>query len=327
MKRTHQDKAREAAGKSSIGPAILEEVLDAVQAFSSAFTSIERESTLIILAVADNESAVVFPRKNHLADLMDTQTSEARVQDTRRIKQDLIMGVAELVTRASRKKQPDAAGRQGAMAAAFSMALCIINRFLVAAGMGGGVSAFGNENVLDSTEAEGVVALMGNSGGNKSKKKKSLSSWSPRILLVQASKDRSRDYNAFMNCAFAAVKHQVVVDACYIAEGGKSSSAFLEQVCDLTGGVFLAPTGGAQLGGALTEVMLSVFLAPLSCRGDMALPALNKVDFRARCFEESAEIVDMAFVCNQCLSIFKNKQPKGGHCPTCQAKILDPVSR
>jgi len=100
-----------------------------------------------------------------------------------------------------------------------------------------------------------------------------------------------------------------------------TSSAFLEQACDLTGGVFLAPSGAAQVGGALTEVVYSVFLPPLGCRPSMNLPTLNKVDFRARCFE-TAEIVDMAYVCNQCLSIFSNK-PKAGHCPTCSAKIID----
>jgi transcription initiation factor TFIIH subunit 3 len=166
---------------------------------------------------------------------------------------------------------------------------------------------------MKCVDNEGVVALMATKDQkNKAKKsaKKRLSAWDPRILLIQASEDRSRDYNAFMNCAFAAAKHHVVLDGCFLlARGNKSSSAFLEQACNLMGGVFLAPSGAAQVEGTLTEVLFSVFLAPLQCRPCLNLPALNKVDFRARCFE-SAEIVDMAFVCNQCLSIFRNK-PNG----------------
>jgi transcription initiation factor TFIIH subunit 3 len=55
-------------------------------------------------------------------------------------------------------------------------------------------------------------------------------------------------------------------------------------------------------------------------RKDLHLPALNKVDFRARCFE-TGKMVDKAFCCNQCLSVFSLK-PKN-RCPTCQATIAD----
>jgi transcription initiation factor TFIIH subunit 3 len=166
-----------------------------------------------------------------------------------------------------------------------------------------------------------IVALQGPKVRNKANK---AVGWSPRVLLLQVSEDRSRDYNAFMNCAFAAVQQNIVVDACYLpassssTKSSSSTSPFLEQVCDLTGGIFLAPSGAAQVGGALTEVLLSVFLPPLSCRPVMHLPALNKVDFRAKCFETGAA-VDQAFVCNQCLSIFQHL-PKQT-CPTCHAKI------
>lgn len=64
MKRKVQDKALLARNKASVGPAMLEEVLEAVQAFSGAACSIEREAGLIIIGVADNEIAVVYPRKD-----------------------------------------------------------------------------------------------------------------------------------------------------------------------------------------------------------------------------------------------------------------------
>jgi transcription initiation factor TFIIH subunit 3 len=290
LKRTVTDKAREAQGKRSIGPAILEEVLEAVQAFGSAFCGIERDAGLIIIAVADNEAAVVFPRKKHLQAWLNNPQNYA--VDTRRFRSDLLSGVTELVNRASRKLEanPNGSTQQAtSMASAFSLALCLINRFLVAA-RSGGVSALRNEQYVSrSSEDDGLIALIGNSKTKKAAGKQP-SAWSPRIMLVQASEDRSRDYNAFMNCAFAAMKQNIVVDGCFLTgDGNKTSSAFLEQACDLTGGVFLAPSGAAQVGGALTEVLFSVFLAPTACRSSLNLPALNKVDFRARCFE-TAEV-------------------------------------
>ena len=80
----------------------------------------------------------------------------------------------------------------------------------------------------------------------------------------------------------------------------------------------MAPSGAAQVDGALTEVLCSVFLPPVGVRPRLSLPALTKVDFRARCFE-TADIVDQAFVCNLCLSLFRDKP--SDRCPTCDAAI------
>jgi len=64
LQRKAQDKKRAEVNKPSMGPAILEEVLDAIQAFSSAVCSIEREAGLIVIGVADGEIAVLYPRKD-----------------------------------------------------------------------------------------------------------------------------------------------------------------------------------------------------------------------------------------------------------------------
>jgi transcription initiation factor TFIIH subunit 3 len=312
--RQSQDKAREAAGKRSVGPAVLEEVLESIQAFGNAVVSIERSAGLIILAVADNESAVVYPRKDELNEWLEAPDSYS--PDTRRVQHDLIHGVNELVQRAATKSSlnTDPGSRQGAMAASFSKGLCVVNRFLVAAKSG--VSALHKTHYMERDE-EGIIAL---SSGKRKKMNSASAAWSPRILLIQASDDRSRDYNAFMNCAFSATKLNVVVDGCFLTDSAGKTSSFLEQTCDLTGGLFLAPAGAAQVGGTLTEVLFAVFLPNITSREKLNLPALHKVDFRARCFATS-ETVDKAFVCNQCLSIYKNK-PTCITCPTCQAKIV-----
>lgn len=362
FKRKAQDKPRLASGKRSVGPAILEEIIDSILIFINAIVCcLERNAAVMVIGVADNETAILYPRKNQLAQWLNSsstttsaENTTCRIPDTRCMKEDILNGVAELILRASQKACfiADPSSRYGAIAAGFSMALCLINRFLVIA-KSGGVSALRTEHYLERIDDEGVIALMGKSNNEKNNKKggsssidrqqqQRISAWDPRILIIQTSDDRSRDYNAFMNCSFAAAKHHIVVDGCFLsssssAGGGSSSnnnkssssatsSAFLEQAVDITGGVFLAPSGAAQVGGALTEVLLSVFLpSPYSCRNYLNLPALNKVDFRARCFE-SGQIVDMAYVCNQCLSIFRNK-PTSITCPTCQATIIDATKR
>lgn len=64
LQRKAQDKKRAEQNKKSIGPATLEEVIEAIQAFSGAACSIEREAGLIVIGVADSEIAVLYPRKD-----------------------------------------------------------------------------------------------------------------------------------------------------------------------------------------------------------------------------------------------------------------------
>lgn len=317
LRRAASDKSRLAAGKRSLGPAILEEVLSSVQAFANAFLAMEKDAALLMVAVAGKEVAVVYPRKDALQEYFDNAESKL---DGRQIHDDLYLGVAELVSLSAKRQANDTdaplSASLAAMASAFSTSLCLINRFLVRSNAG--VSALQRGGVWHRTNADdqGVLTAIGGSG--KKKSSKTARAWSPRILLVQASDDRPNDYNAIMNCAFAAVKHQIVVDGCFIPCSGAKTSAFLEQTCDLTGGVFLAPSGASQCNKALTEVLFSVFLPNRLSRGGLNLPAINKVDFRARAFD-TGESVDMAYVCNQCLSIFE-KLPEV-QCPTCDAEI------
>ena len=315
--RAERDATRAAQGKRSMGPAVLEEVLSSVQALVVAALSMEQEAGIVILGVAGAESAILFPRSDALHAWMTSAPGTYR-PNLRSLPHDLLTGVAELVQRANLKESYAAA-----MAAAFSKALCLIQRF-VATGVASSYQGSSQMRLNErAAEEAGVIALMNQAASSQGRSHAPRASvWSPRLFLVQASPDRSRDYNAFMNGAFAAAKQHIVVDGCYIAaaEAAASSSSFLEQACDLTGGVFLAPTGAAQVGGALTAVWFAVFLAPLGSRHQLNLPALHTVDFRARCFETNAS-VDMAHVCNQCLSIFKER-PVTAECATCLAPIV-----
>jgi hypothetical protein len=241
LRRTASDRQRHAAGKSSTGPLILEELLSAVQAFSSAFMSLERDSALLLVAVAGSEVALVYPRKDHLESFF---TNSEMQMDTRKLQNDLIDGVSELVAKAAKQVgdplQP-LSSSLASMASAFSLSLCLINRFLVATNTGVSALHMHTNHSWDrgNTDDEGVIAAIG--GGGKKKLNKKAKAWSPRVLMIQASDDRAGDYNAIMNCAFASVKHHIVVDGCFLRSDGKNnaSSPFLEQTCDLTGGLFL----------------------------------------------------------------------------------------
>ena len=239
LRRTASDKQRQAQGKTSVGPLILEELLAAVQAFASSFMSLNRDSALVLVGVAGNEVAVLYPRKDHLEEFFSA--SEMKLDSTK-IQHNLVQGVSELVTRAANQvgdSSKPASASLAAMASAFSVSLSLINRFLVASNSG--VSALRADHSWNRGNAddEGVIAAIGGGGGKKKVGRKTRA-WSPRVLMIQASDDRAGDYNAIMNCAFAAVKHQVVVDGCFLrCDGRNTTSAFLEQTCDLTGGLFL----------------------------------------------------------------------------------------
>ena len=352
LHRKATDRKRLAEGKISIGPATIEDSMSSVLTFVLAFSSLNRDNCAVVVGVADSEAAVLYPRKGGEMNLTDTVHDGSEIGgkvDAGGLHEGLKLGAADLVGRAAARAERAAAGAAdssassapptsspqigASIASGISLALCVVNRFMVAAH--GGVSALPSDHPLKRSGNDGGVlaALSASSTSMEGKrasrkivedrdeKRRLRGMPAPRVLVVQASEDRTGDYNALMNCAFAAVKGDVAIDGCFIPSGVKGqakTSPFLEQCCDRTGGVFLTPSGAAQVGGALTEVMMTVFLPPLSIRKRLNLPALTKVDFRARCFE-GGESVDIAHVCNHCLSIFKN-QPKD-FCPTCGAEV------
>ena len=376
LQRSRSDRARFAANKRSVGPGRLDDVLASTIAFCLAFAALRRDNTVVVIGVADDEVAVLYPRKggagrSNMASIVHdpTDTVGGKV-DAAVLNESVRLGVAELVARAAEKaekraeeaekiaanmkeKGGDGGGTASAsasgngdtaaaanassasspptpgaaIASGVTVALCVINRFMVAAGRG--VSALASDRPGGPGGSApdgdgGIMALITGQGSKKGSKNNKGGGGpggapTPRILIIQASEDRTGDYNAFMNGTFAGIKGNVVIDGCFVAGGIKDQSkqsAFLEQACDRTGGVYLAVPSPAQVGGALTAVLVSVFLSPVSIRKRINLPALPEVDFRPRCFE-TGETVDVAHVCNQCLSIFKNC-PKDA-CPTCGA--------
>jgi Transcription factor Tfb4 len=281
--RQAQDKQRHAAGKRSMGPATLEELLNSIRIYDGAYATLQRSVCIVVIGVASNTTALLFPRKNALEHLF--RTGDITI-DWTYFYQQLTDGVAELVARAAAAAAittttaTSSSTGDAAMASGVSQAFCIVNRFLV--DMQRGVTALTNDSAgLFRKDDQGIVGMM-SAGDALPKKSSSVMDWSPRIMVFQASPDRSNDDNSMMNAVFAAVKHSIVIDACFLTSGSKSapkSSSFLEQACDRTGGIYLSPSGAAQVDVALTEVLLCVFLAPLSARPLLNLPIVQKVDF------------------------------------------------
>ena len=58
LKRTANDKSRAAAGKRSVGPARLDDVLGATLGFCLTFAALARENSVVVVGAADGEVAV-----------------------------------------------------------------------------------------------------------------------------------------------------------------------------------------------------------------------------------------------------------------------------
>ncbi|KAK7472694.1 RNA polymerase II transcription factor B subunit 4 [Stygiomarasmius scandens] len=132
----------------------------------------------------------------------------------------------------------------------------------------------------------------------------------PRVLILSVSPDVTSSYIPIMNSIFSAQKLKVTIDACQLFG---PDSVFLQQAAHLTGGSYLY----LERRDALLQYLTMTFLPSPSVRRTIAVPTLDKVDFRAACFCHK-NIVDIGFVCSVCLSIFCQPVPV---CSTCRTKF------
>ncbi|KAI0027817.1 Tfb4-domain-containing protein [Vararia minispora EC-137] len=132
----------------------------------------------------------------------------------------------------------------------------------------------------------------------------------PRILILSVSPDLSASYIPIMNSIFSAQKLKVTIDICKVFG---PDTVFLQQVSHLTGGSYIH----LEQRDALLQFLIMSFLSPPFMREVLAVPKQDKVDFRAACFCHK-NIVDIAFVCSVCLSIFCSPVPV---CTTCRTKF------
>jgi transcription initiation factor TFIIH subunit 3 len=362
--RRTSDQRRSKQNKPSLGPATLSDTISAITSFLLTFASCHRDNTIVVIGVSGSHFGVLYPRKDALNDLIHESMEDeggCRV-DVNELRQGLLLGIEELMNRFSQEKikekqevdliQQEKIKKSGtanvsatatatAITAATSLALCLINRFMIASGNDRDHA----DSLLHRKEDTGILSMIStgsNSGGGtaissakdaaelRRAQRRARGMLSPRIMILQASEDNTPDYNAFMNCVFCANKNDVVIDGCFIPSGSGAkdepdTSTFLEQACDRTGGVYSTPKGRAQICGGLSSVLMTLFLPTLAIRKGLNMTKVNKVDFRARCFE-TGDSLEIGMVCNLCLSIFK-EEPKGGFCHTCGAKVTGLTER
>ncbi|CAM9301316.1 unnamed protein product [Hapterophycus canaliculatus] len=125
-----------------------------------------------------------------------------------------------------------------------------------------------------------------------------------RALVLSGAADVPETYNSVMNAIFSAQKAGVLVDCAVLGE----SSTFLQQAAYLTNGLYLE-----HQGVGIAQYMFATFLPSQSCRKYLKLRKQQSVDFRAACFCHK-RVVDIAYVCSVCLSVFCEFSPV---CTTC----------
>ncbi|KAI0469403.1 TFIIH subunit Tfb4/p34 [Xylaria cf. heliscus] len=133
-----------------------------------------------------------------------------------------------------------------------------------------------------------------------------------RILVLSVSRSEPAQYIPTMNAVFAASHARIPVDTLSLYD----APTFLQQAAFITGGIFLSAAANPR--GLLSYLMFG-FLADADARSALVTPSMDSVDFRAACFCHR-DVVDTAFVCSICLSIFCDV-PDGAECLTCGTKL------
>eukprot|EP01134_Creolimax_fragrantissima_P007790 CFRG7790T1 len=139
-----------------------------------------------------------------------------------------------------------------------------------------------------------------------------------RILVINASPDYAAQYMSVMNCIFAAVKNKVTIDAC-VLNGEESSSGFLQQATEISGGLHTS----LKMTDALLQYLLTFYLPNKDEREVMRLPRQTDVDYRAACFCHN-KVISIGYVCSVCLSVFCEVK---GVCSTCHTRFKPRIQR
>jgi len=150
---------------------------------------------------------------------------------------------------------------------------------------------------------------------NRICKEREASGLRARLAVFSASADVSHQYIPVMNCVFSAQKNSIPIDTCVL---GSRDSPFLQQASHITGGVYIRPT--VQEG--LLQYLFTVMLPDRLSRRFLRLATQNTVDYRAACFCHK-KVVDLAYVCSVCLSIFCQYSPQ---CSTCGTTFTSAAS-
>ncbi|OCK83256.1 transcription factor Tfb4 [Lepidopterella palustris CBS 459.81] len=133
-----------------------------------------------------------------------------------------------------------------------------------------------------------------------------------RILILSVSGDLANQYIPVMNAIFAAQRQRIPIDILKLA----GDTVLLQQACDATGGIYMAPESPQ----GLLQYLMMGFLPDATARRALVLPSAGSVDFRAACFCHR-KVVDIGYVCSVCLSIFCIPSLPDSKCLTCDSHL------
>ncbi|CAN8070884.1 unnamed protein product [Agarophyton chilense] len=303
----------------------LQSVTEQLLVFLNTFLLLHESNRIcVILSGSDKASLIypVFPEPENLSPDYDESVEDAAfdaligyashhhtITDPRQIVQDVKKAVEEGVKASMREQgDPNACYRHSCVSSALATALCLLNRARRIQIERAAMSLGQDKERLEIVEQD--VHFNG------------------RILSVLGGSDAPDQYVSVMNCIFSAQRLGVPIDSCMLVKD--KDSTYFQQAARLTNGVYMRPEEfSTSAPNSLLQYFQTVFLIDKQSRDFLAMPVVDKVDFRASCMETN-EIIDNGFTCSICLSTFSPDVGKGAAmCPVCNARfaILNPRKR
>ena len=128
-----------------------------------------------------------------------------------------------------------------------------------------------------------------------------------RALVINSSPVDASQYMTFMNASFAAQKEGISIDACLLRE----DSSLLQQVTNITGGLYLRKSGHH----GLLQFLLWFYLPEVETRDWFLQPPRSSVDTRASCCCHG-ELTELGHICSVCFSVYCKFTPICHVCET-----------
>lgn len=312
----------------------LQEVTKSLLVFLNAHLSLNNSNQVAFVASSPQGSKFLYPnpskdakKKNSTSESFTKEPSPSLISKNmyrqfRLVDEAVLEELNEYIDEISLSSSTQQSGKSlSTLAGALSMVLTYTNRMF---NLDQSISTTTASAISTTTNAAALGRSATNSTSSNSNNHKStnLTSMKSRILIVTASDDTDVNYISVMNTIFAAQKMGLSID---VAKLGLQNSAYLQQACDTTNGIYLHiehPQG-------LIQVLCTAYFVEPSIRNLIILPTNANTNYRASCFI-TGKSVDMGYVCSVCLCIM-SIIPELEQCPVCGSnfdkKIIGQLKR
>lgn len=289
----------------------LKSVAEQLLVFLNTFRLLHEGNRVCVILTSPNRAHLAYPEFPNVADLLNGYdfTTEDAALDSQAggtagimyeelAMQDLRDAIVKGVKEALLAQDAEGTAAPAAMSTALATALCLHNR-------------------ARRIKAQRAALSVGQSGDVSAVE---ASPSNGRVLVVTPGRDTPKQYVAVMNCIFSAQRMGVAVDSCVLSK--EHDSTYLQQAAHLTNGIYLRPEAfSLAKPDTLLLYLQTLFLVDKQNRDFLAMPAPEKVDFRASCMQ-TRKIIEDGYTCSVCLSTFDTTVVKGAAmCPICNARF------